>query len=430
MALAACNDHAVTGNEPVRPASLQVEEEIQRRPGEWLLWEMASRIPDFSGVHRGAEGEMVVTIRRGSDPAGVLSTLNSLLTEARSGTQGTDFRQDRTTILEVDYSFTELAAWRDVITGPTLQTGQVAMIDLDERANRLVVYVYDGSAMPTLQAIATAEGVPGDAVEVEVTSRIRDMADLTDQFSEMTGGIQVYNTTVANPCTLGFTGWWKDIDADPEEDLQRVVVVNSHCTKVRGGGSDGSTQYQDSTPRDIGIEVEDPAFFSDTGDPACASPKRCRYSDAAVIALDGSIDWDFGTIARTQSNGQWTGSTTISTQTPSFTVTGNADIIMQGDTLHKMGRTTGWTTGDVDKTCVDIQAPNTNITYLCQHEVTAGVGNSDSGSPVFSWPDDQESEVLLHGILWAGLDDGQNSYYIFSPIGGIEFDVDPIQTWN
>ncbi|HEY9506407.1 MAG TPA: hypothetical protein VIQ27_10575, partial [Gemmatimonadales bacterium] len=114
----------------------------------------------------------------------------------------------------------------------------------------------------------------------------------------------------------------------------------------------------------------------------------------------------------------------------SVTIAGRFTIIAEagastGQTVHKVGRTTGWTRGGVSATCVNVNVSGTNITQLCQTLVTAGVGAGDSGSPVFR-RQSGTNNVRLVGILWGG--DGTN-LYVYSPISNIEAELGALTTF-
>ena len=73
-----------------------------------------------------------------------------------------------------------------------------------------------------------------------------------------------------------------------------------------------------------------------------------------------------------------------------------------------MGRTTGWTRGNIDGTCVNFKAdevpPETDTSrtamYICMESVKgAYAGAGDSGSPVFVAHNDSNTEVQALGIL-------------------------------
>ena len=96
-----------------------------------------------------------------------------------------------------------------------------------------------------------------------------------------------------------------------------------------------------------------------------------------------------------------------------------------GQTVNKIGRTTGWTFGKVTNTCVTVNVSGSNITQICQSLVTAGVGAGDSGSPVFNWSGTGNT-VRLAGILWGG---SGNNLFVFSPMSGIEKELGALTTF-
>lgn len=123
---------------------------------------------------------------------------------------------------------------------------------------------------------------------------------------------------------------------------------------------------------------------------------------------------DFGRVVRTTSRGTASGSITIDSANPRFNIIGEAAYPVAGGTLQKIGRTTGWTYGQVTNTCADTNVSGSNITLLCQDYVRAGVGPGDSGSPVFAW--NGGSDITLYGLLWGG---GTNTF-AFSAMSNIE----------
>ena len=108
----------------------------------------------------------------------------------------------------------------------------------------------------------------------------------------------------------------------------------------------------------------------------------------------------------------------------SLTVAGDFRITSEGPSIvgeivNKVGRTTGWSQGDVTGTCVNTGVSGTNIVQLCQDHVNASVGGGDSGSPVFSITDNPAiDDVELKGILWGGNSAGTT--FVYSPIANVE----------
>lgn len=184
------------------------------------------------------------------------------------------------------------------------------------------------------------------------------------------------------------------------------------------GGVENTVYHQPSvsgTTNRIGQEIRDPVYF--TGG-ACPAGRRCRYSDSAFARVPHpsgpAVSVSRGFIARPTSVN--TGALTINHTTPHFRVVAETSRPVVGETLNKVGRTTGWTRGTVPATCVNINVAGTNITQLCQDFVNARVAGGDSGSPVFRVTNAPASgDVRLYGVLWGGTSAG--TQFVFSAIG-------------
>jgi hypothetical protein len=195
------------------------------------------------------------------------------------------------------------------------------------------------------------------------------------------------------------------------------MVTNSHCTDIQGGVE--STVYHQplasGTTNRIGRETVDPFYF--TGG-ACPAGRRCRYSDSAFAHVPHpsgpSVTVSRGFIARPTSVN--TGAITISHTASPFRIVGETSFPVVGETLNKVGRSTGRTRGVVSATCVNTNVAGTDITLLCQDVVNAGVAGGDSGSPVFRITNNPTSgDVRLYGVLWGGTSSG--TQFVFSAIG-------------
>jgi hypothetical protein len=187
------------------------------------------------------------------------------------------------------------------------------------------------------------------------------------------------------------------------------MFTASHCTN-RQGGVEGTQYYQPLSSTDntvIATEVEDPEYFRGG---VCPKGKKCRYSDAARALYNASVASN-KEIARTSAanNG-------------SLNITGVFDVTDQGDvtsgTVNKIGRTTGWTAGNISGVCRNTNVGGTNIHQLCQTFVNAGVAGGDSGSDVFVL---SGSSARLVGILWGG--NGSGTQFVYSPVSGIVRDL-------
>jgi hypothetical protein len=89
-------------------------------------------------------------------------------------------------------------------------------------------------------------------------------------------------------------------------------------------------------------------------------------------------------------------------------VTGSKSQPVDGEMVDKVGRTTGWTWGYVQRTCVNIAQTNngnpvtvngSQVVMQCQFTANLDGAGGDSGSPVFTWHGD---EVTIVGLYWGG----------------------------
>ncbi|MGI9037784.1 MAG: hypothetical protein ACR2GQ_02880 [Gemmatimonadota bacterium] len=278
---------------------------------------------------------------------------------------------------------------------------QTVYADHDEAAGRMVFGVEHRGAARGIENAMKRRGIPASAYEVKVTEPILFMATLRDRFRPTMGGVQIHFGNFL--CTLGF---------NVDHAGGRSFITNSHCTDQQGTTS-GTTYFQplssvDSNP--IAVEVDDPSYFRRG---ACPKGKQCRYSDASrALYQDGVAN--LGEIART--TGVNNGSLEVA-GTFDITAQDNSSNTFSG-TLNKVGRTTGWTQGNVSATCVDVNVSGSNLTLLCQTIVTGNgtlVGGGDSGSAVFRTT--TSNTATLVGILWGGSSSGD--LFVFSPLSAI-----------
>jgi hypothetical protein len=184
-------------------------------------------------------------------------------------------------------------------------------------------------------------------------------------------------------------------------------VTNSHCTNTQGG-VEGTVYHQPSasgTTNRIGQEIADPTYF--TGG-SCPSGRRCRFSDSSFARVPHpsgpAVATALGTIARPAVGSfTWNGVDT-------FTITAEAAPVV-GQSVTKVGRTTGRTSGTVQQTCANFNVSGTTITQLCQSRASFASAGGDSGSAVFRIT--ALPNVTLVGIHWG-------SGGVFSPITGIQ----------
>jgi hypothetical protein len=279
--------------------------------------------------------------------------------------------------------------------------------DNDENAGKLVFGVEHAGAIPNVRAALARLGVSSADYSVEVTQPIRQVATLRDRFRPTQAGSQIHFFIYL--CTMGF---------NVSHSGGRSFITNSHCTQQQGG-VEGTEYFQPSSsvdPTVIATEAADPEYFRGG---VCPTGRRCRYSDASRALYSSEVASIQGEILKTSgpNNGDVNVAgvfeiTSQDNETTSFPI---------GMVVNKVGRTTGWTQGEVTRTCVHTGVFATNIVQLCQTFVSnpggaVVVGGGDSGSGVFSLRGRDAARLL--GILWGGSSD--NRLFVFSPLKSIQ----------
>ena len=312
-----------------------------------------------------------------------------------------------------DHHPADLARWFEDASPAALAVAGAVFADHDEANNLLVFGVEHAAAVRGVATALERLGIPDSAFSVQVTPPIYQVATLRDRWRPTQGGVQIHFGQFL--CTLGFNA---------DDGTERSFITNSHCTDKQGGVE--STQYYQPTstvdPTVIAVEVEDPTYFRGG---ACPRGRKCRYSDSSRARYSTSVGSTRGAIAKTSApnNGSLdvTGAFTITSQDNTTT------SFAPGTTVNKVGRTTGWTQGNVTQTCVNTNVSGSNFTQLCQTFVqnpggAVVVGGGDSGSNVFQIT--SGDNVQLVGILWGG--NGAGTLFVFSPLKQIRDELGAI----
>lgn len=392
-----------------------------------VFLEINQAVPGFSGLVL-ADGSptVLVTHEAAFEPA---RSLLSPLLEARQHPIGA------AEVRVVEYEWWRLSMWRAELLD-LLTREDVLWTDVNELSNRVEFGLVPGGDDASLLREVVARDVPSEAVIVTfVEPDLDGNASLFGRHRPPPGGLRINEPNSSQGpggCTLGFN---LVVNTAP------MFMTASHCTD--SVFSTSGTQFYQSTWGEaehlVGVENWDPAPFHwedqsfeghvcDT-----AGGTWCRWSDAAQIAYEDSVPSAQGLLVRTESADRWEGSTVIA---DSFVIVGKEYTLVMGDTVHKVGATTGWTYGDVDQTCVHRSSgANPDVLILCQHRVSSGVSWGDSGAPVFVVSNGNEAR--LAGMLWRGepMGTSEGARYVFAPIGNIEddfsgsaFDVVPLPT--
>ena len=279
--------------------------------------------------------------------------------------------------------------------------------DNDEVAGKVVIGVENMGAAGQVRAAMARLGVAADDYAVELTQPIENKATLRDVFRPTVAGIQVHFTQYV--CTLGF---------NVDHAGGRSFIINSHCTATQGG-TEGTTYAQPTRtidPTVIATEVDDPVYVKNG--PGCPRGKKCRHSDASRALYSAGVASNRGEVALT--TGANNGSLTVAGL---VTITGQDNTTKNfavGTVVNKVGRTTGWTRGQVTRSCVNTSVSGSTVYLLCQTFVSdpggaTVVGGGDSGSGV--WTGSTNSATAV-GLLWGGSSD--NKTFVFSPLASVQ----------
>lgn len=350
--------------------------------------DLARAVPGFGGFFLDAAGIPTAYLREPAQKAAVARALGAYFRAA-------GIRPSLLRVRRGQYDWAELERWQAGPGSAALAVPGAVFTDADEASNRLRIGVEHGAAAAGVRSALARAGVPAAAVIIEETAPVIRMATLQNDNSRQ-GGLQINFPGFL--CTLGFN------------DGTGAFITNSHCTTTQGGVENTPYGQPLLSAGTVAVEVTDPTYF--TGG-ACPSSRRCRRSDAARARYQSGIQGAVGRIARTAAPNRKRNALEI---TGSFTITGellSGGVV--GNIVNKVGRTTGWTQGQITNVGVNTNVSGSNITQLGQTFVSAGVGGGDSGSPVFSL---SGSNATLRGILWGGSSNGRS--FVFSPLGNIE----------
>lgn len=403
-----------SGPEPIPLSQVDTTNTIHDR-----FAEVAEQIPDFGGLFFDEEGNPNVYLQD-PDPSRVdqvESTLREVFGDdvlKRGDSPHRPVEDPQTELLEGNFRMDNLLTWYDRI--PQVFTiEEVVLLDLDERENRLTVGVTDLDVSENVEGTLEDLEIPREAVSIVKAKPIQsENHDLRDGFRPLRGGIQI--DVPGTVCTHG-----PPVRLDESvtgTDPVNGFLTAGHCTNAERSVDETFLYGNGGDP--IGRETTDPPvenYFSTN------PPIGFRYSDAAFITYEPNVDvW--GVIARPKDTSEVGDIELEINHSNEFFEVG--DYVgypswFQGLFVNKVGRTTGWTSGAVTKTCFSTRFESGNY-YACLYEASYGAGGGDSGSPVFSWlGGDEVTGFGVHMGGGEGFSDSEKS--VFSPLGGVARDM-------
>jgi hypothetical protein len=417
--LAACSDGPspletelgeIGPNRQVSGVSAPLTGRIEVRPAEAEAVELAMRIPSLGGFFVDQNGTMVAFLTDLSQETAARVALEAVLERRRAEDPRRRSTGASLAFRQGEYGFLQLAEWRDRVALPMLDISGVTLVDLDEERNRVTVGIEEAAIRDQVVQKLAELNVPAAAVLTDVTGRITPTQTLSAEQRPLQGGFRIVNSN-GGGCTLGFNIMLNGY---------RVFLTNSHCT-IKSWDLDNGRFYQPFLDPfyDVGYEYKDPRGES------CGflSKNVCRYADVAAILVNSGTAVDLGYIGRTTysayGNGG-VGSTEIDTLNPRFFFNSTDVYPELNERVHKVGASTGWTEGDVTRTCVDTSVPyRSNSRLRCQYTANYGSMDGDSGSPVFKLAGG--NGITLQGIHWGRVDAAGDA--VFSPWGGVQKDM-------
>jgi hypothetical protein len=378
---------------------------------------IADEVPGFAGFYF-ADGALNV-VMTASAQAGSAAAVRSALGR-ELGALGIDLDAQPLRTQVGQYDFRELHTMHTAATG-LLSIPTVVFTDADEVRNQITIGVEDAATAATVASQIEMLGLPASAVNIVEMEPILPMQTLQQRVRPVAGGLQINFPGFL--CTLGFNV------RSPNRPNVHGFVTNSHCTSAQWQFNPANpTPYAQPSgvatcpagDNCIGYEAHD---APGTTGGACPAGRICRNSDAAGVRYLPGVENAFARIYRTTGFG----SLTIDPTSPMFTIVAEAPTnLAVGDSVHKVGRTTGWSRGTVTASCANTNVGGTNFTTFCQDWVTAPTGSvagGDSGSGAWTpSPLGQLANVRLNGILWGG---SGSTIFVYSPMQRVRMDNPP-----
>jgi hypothetical protein len=372
------------------------------------------QIPGFGGFFFDRDGSPTIYLARGASRGAAEQALGRAL--SARGLSVASLR-----VREAQYRWQQLQRWQDAATVGAFDVAGTVFVDNDESSNRIKIGVENTATAGQVRAAVARLGVPDDAVIVQQTQPIVQVATLRDRIRN--GTVSGINGIPAG-VQINFPGYLCSIGFNVQVGTALGFVTASHCTNTQGGTE--STPYwqplQTTDGTQIATEVDDPSY-SKGGLPGCPRQKLCRYSDASRANYTNAtgVTGGLGQIARTTGKNNASDLTIVG----AWTITAD-DCIQQnltggcvsvGDPINKVGRTTGWSQGTLTNKCVNTGVQGSRIVQLCQNFVSATVGGGDSGSDTFFIPGNNGTNVTLTGVLWGGSQAGDQ--FVYSPFANV-----------
>ncbi|HWR50541.1 MAG TPA: hypothetical protein VN428_05515 [Bryobacteraceae bacterium] len=292
--------------------------------------------------------------------------------------------------------------------------GGIVTIGVDVMANVVRLRVVDVATRRRVEAFAIERGIPPSGLIIEEV----EMAYAPDLSGNRAGTLMTGTTNLRayrSPLSGGWQiAWWDNgssglctAAATLKQSTSKVFLSAAHCGQRFA--TTGTRFDQPTLGNRIGAEISDAAWLpANTGVCQFGTGVDCRYSDGVIGLYDIATRGALGSVGKPiVRNPAYSDPTvvTVDDLNSTFSIAGTYPYPHVGETVHHVGRTTGWQSGTVAETCTDmyrLDAPtNRNFVLLCQSRVTATSGKGDSGGPAFFFNSEMNS-VTLVGMVWSG----------------------------
>jgi hypothetical protein len=428
MGFVACHD---TPTRPAFPAtrsrvSQQLSQSALSRVVTFddYLDSVALQEPAFAGMYI-ENGTLIVMLTDLSRPAeSVRAAITRVFSSTRLSVLPIQARQ-------ATYSWTQLYTWGKALK-LAFTVPNVWVTDLDEVQNRLSIGISNNAAKAPVLAVLTKAGIPSDAIVFKMRHPAVANFSLTDRVRDLYGGLRV-NTDI-HACTLGFNAVYNG---------DSVFATNGHCSNLFGTSQDQTEFYQIDTTQNsdlIGEEGYESALFDTTADPYGRCPGTdtlgqpygsvCKWSDLDLIVYNSTAKsaQGVGFLYMPTSRTRYGNNLVVSSS--GSNVISIVDKVLNplvGDTVNKIGSTTGWTYGPISGTCEQIKVVVGTYTYfiLCSYEAYMGDYSGDSGAGVFASFDPSADTAVMVGQVFAGdstnsMSGSWNAVTYFSSVGDMQ----------
>src|SRR5258707_756312 len=312
LALGACDQER--DGVPTRPVAQTASKAVSptapaTRPEEAGFSELANVVASSGGFFFDNRGRLIVVVRDTVEFRNAPTAISSLIGRGKISLSPEKPGNPQIILRRGDFTFRQLAAWRDMVSDyvdNTPNTGVVSL-DLDEAVNRVVVGALPSASTDGLLARFTSAGIDPKALVFHASqpmkflsetgrrsatvsrgalsgTSVMTLSDIRQSAPTMIGGIYVgivWSGGQLHPgCTLGLPGLHNGLVG---------CLTAYHCTeRLFSFDGDGFTQPANGSP--IGQENHDPAYY------LCGLFK-CRPMDATFVATNPGISVGLGLIA-------------------------------------------------------------------------------------------------------------------------------------